>query len=165
MAITSKGFYLHVDLVDKGGNKSTKKYVLTAADVATATADAAIIIAALEAVTEALVREYRLGERFSEDAAAYGSGEIENIGQVVAKLVTAPKTVNIQIPAPLDSLFQALSGPDYNELDPSNLDLQAYIALWEAGAQAVLSDGESVRDSATAGNFYGKRIHRGSRKG
>lgn len=165
MAIVSDGFFMHVDLVDTGGNKSTKKYKLVAADFATAQAAATSILAGLAGVTEALVKSYRLGEALVEDAAVYGSGEIENIGQVVAKLETAPKTVNIEIPAPLPALFVGASGPDYNVLDPANVALQTYIALWEASGVASLSDGEFVRDSATAGNFSGKRTHRGSKKG
>lgn len=165
MALASQGFFLTVDLVDQGGNKSTLRYDLVAADFATAETDAATIIAALNAVTTALIYAYRLGEKYVEDTLAFGAGEIENIGLVTAKLVTPGKTVNVKIPAPEDTLFVGASGPDYNEMDPNEALTQAYLAIWENPGQAVISDGEYLRDSATAGNWTGKRIHRGSRKG
>lgn len=165
MALSSTGFFLNVDLVDQGGNKSTLRYDLVAADFATAEADVATILAALDAVTTALIYAYRIGEKYVEDALSYGVGEVENIGLVVAKLTTAGKTVNVKIPAPEDALFIGAAGPDYNEMDPNNAATIAYLAIWENPGQAQISDGEHVRDTATAGNWTGKRIHRGSRKG
>lgn len=165
MALASSGFYLNVDLVDQGGNRSTLRYDLVAADFATAQADVAIILAALGAVTTALVYAYRLGERFVEDALSFGVGEIENLGLVTAKLGTAGKTVNIKIPAPEPGLFVSAAGPDYNEMDPAAGATITYLAIWENPGQAQISDGEFLRDTATAGNWTGKRIHRGSRRG
>lgn len=165
MALVSDGFYLNVQLRDQGGNPATLRYDVQGADYATAQANAAIIVAALDLVTTALVYAYWLGEKFVEDTLQFGVGEVENVALITAKLTTPGKTVPIRLPAPEPTLFVATEGPDFNEMDPNNLVTQAYLAIWEAGAQALISDGETIRDSATAGNWTGKRIHRGSRKG
>ena len=166
MSINSTGFFLTATVVDQGGNQATLRYELVAADFAAAETAAAGILTFLDAVSGAQVVSYRVGEAFAENADFYGAGEIENIAQITSKLVTDGKTANIKIPAPLDGVFVAASGPDYNVVDPADAAVINYVSIWEAGSgYATLSDGESVRDSATAGNFYGKRIHRGSRKG
>lgn len=165
MALNSTGFFLNVTLSDQGGNKATLRYDLVAANFTDAQTARTAILALLGAVTDAQVVSYSLGEGFVEDTDFYGSGEIENVGLAVCKLTTDGKTVNVRIPAPVDGIFVAASGPDYNELDPADADLQAYLAIWEAAGYATISDGESVRETSTAGNFWGKRIHRGSRLG
>lgn len=166
MALNSTGFFLTVTVADQGGNQATLRYDLVAADFTAASTAAAGILTFLGAVSGAQVQSYRVGEAYAEDTDFFGSGEIENIAQITAKLTTDGKTANIKIPAPLDAIFVAASGPDYNVVDPSDTAVINYVSIWEAGTgYATLSDGESVRDSATAGNFYGKRVHRGSRKG
>jgi len=166
MALNSVGWYLHVILVDQGGNKSVLRYDLTAADASTAAADAATVMAELGPVTDAAITGYALGEKFEEDATFFGNGEIENIAALSARLDTdEQKFATIKIPAPADGIFKAASGPDYNVVDVADADLVAYLNLFATGEQAYLSDGEALLSPGTAGNVTGKRIHRGSSKG
>jgi hypothetical protein len=169
MAISLTGWVVRVTVADQGGNKSTLKFPIDPAALGGGTeyADAAAIrttiLSYLDAVSTAQVVSHSLSEVYDEDTDFYGTGEIENIAQVTAKLVTAGKTANIRVPAPITSLFVALSGPDYNDVDPANVDMQNYLSLFET--DVMVSDGEHIRDSATAGNWTGKRIHRGSTRG
>lgn len=167
MALVSQGFSLSVTLSDQGGNKSTLKYDLVAADFATAVTAAATVIAALDAVTDAAIVAYSLAERFEEDTSAFGLGEVENVASIVARIDAAEqKYATIRIPAPVDGIFQAASGPLYNVVDPADVALVAYLDIWDStGGVANLSDGEKLVDPGTAGNVTGKRIHRGSRRG
>lgn len=166
MALASVGWYLSVVLADNGGNKSTLRYDLTAADAATAATDASTIMTELGPVTDAAIVGYSLGERFEEDTTFYGSGEIENIASISARIDSADqKWATIKIPAPAAGIFKAASGPDYNLVDVADADLVAYLNLFATGNEALLSDGEALVSPGTAGNVTGKRIHRGSRRG
>lgn len=166
MALTSTGWYLHVTLSDTGGNHSVLRYDLTAADAATAATDATAILAALNAVTDAAIAGYSLGERFEDSAAIYGGGEIENTASVMGRIDNVEvKWANLKIPAPADGIFKAATGPDYNVVDAADTDLQGYLTLFVDGEECYLSDGENLLSPGTAGNVYGKRIHRKSRKG
>jgi hypothetical protein len=166
MALQSTGFRLKATLVDQGGNKATREFFLTAADYAAAQTAATAILAALASVTQALVRDYHLGEWFEEDTDVFGSGEIENIASLSARIDSSEiKYATVLIPAPADGLFQEATGPLYNVIDPSDAAVVAYLALWQTGQSATLSDGETLLNPATAGNVSGKRIHRKSRKG
>lgn len=166
MALTSTGWFLNVTLSDTGGNKSVLKYDLTAADAATAAADAATIIAALDAVTDAAISGYALGEGFEDSAAVYGLGEVENVAMISARIDSDEvKWATLRIPAPNSGIFKAASGPDWNIVDAADVALVAYANLFATGEQCYLSDGEALDSPGTAGNLVGKRIHRKSRKG
>jgi hypothetical protein len=137
---------------------------MTAANATDAATDAATIMAELGPVTDAAIVGYALGEKFEEDTTFYGSGEIENLASISARVdANEQKFATVKIPAPADGIFIAASGPDYNVVDPADADLVAYLNLFTT--EATLSDGESLLSPGTAGNVTGRRIHRGSRKG
>jgi len=166
MALVSSGFLLTVRLVDQGGNKSTLRFNLSSADAATAATDASAVLAALAAVTDAAIQSYSLAEQFDDATVNSGSGEVENMASIVARIDDAEvKYATIKIPAPVDGIFQAASGELYNVVDPADVALVAYLQLWQTGNEATLSDGETLLSPGTAGNVVGKRIHRASRKG
>lgn len=166
MALVTKGFELNLVLSDNGGNKSRMEFDLNSATFAAATTDAAAVISALNAVTDAVIVNYTLAEVFAEDTALYGAGEIENIASISARIDAAyPKYATIKIPAASIGVFQAASGPLANVVDPADTALATFLSLYIAAGVALISDGESLISPGTAGNVVGKRIHRASRKG
>jgi hypothetical protein len=172
MALASKGTFLNITLADEAGNKSTMNYALSHADLAalvTGIADIATIQTALNAVTDARIVAYSMGQSFAEDADFYGAAnsEVENVALISAKVdgATPGKTVSLRIPAPAISIFQGTTGENKNVIDVTDADLRTYLGLFESTGPLLVSDGENILDSATVGNFKGKRIHRGSRNG
>lgn len=172
MALVSKGTFMNVTLADEAGNKSTLSYALSHADLAalvTNIADVATIQTALNNVTDARIVGYSIGQSFAEDADFYGAAnsEVENIALISAKIDgdTPGKFVSLRIPAPSITIFQGTTGENKNIIDITDADLRTYLGLFEATGPIRVSDGESILDSATVGNFKGKRIHRGSRNG
>jgi hypothetical protein len=170
MSLVTQGFKLTVTLVDSGGNKSTLRYELTAETFADATTDTATILAALNAVTDAVIVSYHLGEVFEEDAVSYAAEgvQVENVASIVARISTGDsleKWTTIRIPAPNIGIFQAATGKLSNQVDAADAALITYLETWESGGEATISDGEVLADASTSGNVYGKRIHRASRKG
>lgn len=164
MALVAAGFEFSVVLVDSGGNKATRVYALTSADMTEALSDAAAIVALLTTITNATVQGYRVAQKFEEDAFAYplGGVNVEELALVTARIDGSPdKTVNFSIPAPKDTIFVAVTGSSRNRVDTADPDLIAYASIWNPGGRATISDGESIAFPL----LEGKRIHRGSRKG
>lgn len=163
MALATDGYWLTVSLVDNGGNVSTLRYELTSADAATAVTDAATIIAALDAVTNAVISNYSWGERFAENAFAYPAAGIENEDKASVTVLldgAGAKKANFKIPAPVIGVFMGATGPSANEVDVLDAALVTYGGIFEAGGEAYISDGETM-DSM----LNGKRISAGSQKG
>ena len=164
MALTSQGFEASVVLVDSGGNKATRTFELTAATNAEALTDMATIVAALQALTNAVVESYRVAEKFVEDAFNYpiGGVNVEELASIVVGVTDKPDDPHtIKIPAPKDLLFVAATGKSRNIVDVTEATLLAFMATYNPGSNATFSDGDTWD-----GNIYtGKRIHRGSRLG
>jgi len=163
MALVSSGFWLSVTLRDNGGNDTTRRYQLTSADAAAAATDSATILAALNAVTDAVIVGWFNYEAFVEDAFAYpGSGvEIENLALLDFDIVDHPeKSATLTIPAPAPAIFVATSGAGANIVNTANAAVIAYAALFQTGGESFISDGETAQTLVS-----GKRIHRKSSRG
>lgn len=163
MALVSNGFWLSVTLRDNGGNETTRRYQLSSADATAAGTDSATILAALGAVTDAVIVSWFNYQMFVEDAFAYpGSGvEIENLALLAFDIVDHPeKTATLTIPAPAPAIFVATSGAGANIVNTSNAAVIAYGALFQTGGEALISDGEVAQTLVS-----GKRIHRKSSRG
>ncbi len=156
MALVSTGYWLTVGIADAGAQVSTLEFQMTAPDAATAATDAATILAATNAVTDGVVVGYSIQERFEEDALVYPSGgeEIQNKASLTILLSGGSKRANRKIPAPTIGIFTDISGPGRNVVDVSDAAILAWVALFETGNEALLSDGE-VADRLLAG----KRVH------
>lgn len=163
MALVSNGFWLSVTLRDNGGNDTTRTYQLTSADDAASVTDANTIIAALNAVTDAVIVAWHSYEGLVEDAFAYpASGvEVENLALLDFDIVDHPeKSATLTIPAPAPAIFVATSGGGANIVNTANAAVMAYAALFQTGGEAYISDGEVAQNLVA-----GRRIHRKSRRG
>jgi hypothetical protein len=172
MALVSKGTYLNVTLADAAGNKSTLRYALDFADLAalnTGAASIATILAALDAVTDANVIAYNMGEDFAEDAVFYGTpgSEVENVALITARVdgSTPAKFTTLRVPAPNDGVFLGTTGENRNIVDTADAAIRTYLGLFTSTGHVTVSDGERIEDPTAAGTWKGKRIHRGSRNG
>lgn len=163
MALVSDGFSLTVQLKDTGDNSTTRTYELTAATAAAAATDAATIMADLDALTNAVIVGYTIGERFVEDALTLPtSAEVENCAEISAYIVGSPtKTATVNIPAPVPGIFVGTSGKNFNIVDTSDTLVQNFLAHFGNAGEATLSDGEIINPTTASG----KRIHKKSRRG
>ena len=141
MAITSQGFFYTVTLIDEELNETTREYALTSADYATAVADAAAIVTALLNVTDGVISRTQLAQRFVESALVPPSGDQPaSAGVAVTTLIAGAgtKKADYNIPMPKDAI---MSG---NSLIVTNAQVIAYHALFQAGGEATISDGETA---------------------
>jgi hypothetical protein len=159
MALVAQGFRLTVQLKDTSNSTSTLRYDLQGADYAAASANAAIILAALDPVTQSNVSQYIVSAVFVEDAFALPVSAENAVKAEVAGLVSGfpNKTATFSIPAPSISIFSSSTGAGYNIVDLDSANLQTYAAIFEVGGQAFISDGENLADVA-ASLVSGKRI-------
>lgn len=162
MALVADGFTLNVTVVDNGGNEGTLRYDLRAALYADAVTASSAIIAALNAITNAVIRRYAIHTKFREDAFAYPAAgvELEDKASLSVSLAGVDKRANLKVPAPVIGMFTAASGPGANIIDVLDADTLTYVALFESGAEAYISDGEDV-DALLSG----KRISASSNYG
>lgn len=168
MALVADGFELNVTLLDSGLNTANLRYVLDAADHATALTDSGTILAALAAITQAEIKAYNVSTRFIEDnlAVPVANVHVENRAVVVVQLDGNPlKKATVTVPAPSPDIFLATTGEGSNIVDVLDADLATYIDIWQVTpGVATLSDGEKVADG-TAAVIRGKRTHRKSSSG
>lgn len=162
MALVTYGFTLQVELVDRGGDITTKTYDLTATTHADALTASAAIVGALDAVTNAKIRSYSVSEKYKDNAFTLPLlGQIEEQALIVLRLTSDPtKSATHTIPAPVDGIFMDTSGEGFNTVDGTDSLLQAYLDIFDATGESYISDGER-----SAGFVSGKRIHRKSRRG
>lgn len=173
MGLVHDSFFLNISLVDAAGNKSSMRHNLDYADwaafnTAIAAGAASTFIADLAAITNATVVGYSVGESFVEDTDLYGAAgsEVENVALLTCAIDgELNKYTTLRVPAPVDGLFLGVQGDNRNIIDVADADLLTYLGYFVPGGMILVSDGESIADPTTAGNFKGKRIHRGSRKG
>lgn len=147
MALVSDGFHLSVSLVDYGGNQTNKRWKMTAATYAAAVTDAAIVLAALNAVTDAVISAYAIAEDFVEDALSLPA-TINPVSVVASNTAyiddAGQKKANFQIPSPNIGIFVGAIGDGADIVDGTDVAFLAYKALFDTGAQLLISDGESL---------------------
>ncbi len=173
MSLVFQYAFLNVVLIDEAKNNAGMKLALDYVSLDTlntAFTGGAItqIITDLEAITDALVASYNVGVRYQEDTAVVGgaNSEVENVALISALLDGfIDKRASLRIPAPVIGIFMTATGEGKNIVDVSDTALQTWLAHFETSGEITVSDGESIQDSATAGTFKGKRIHRGSNRG
>lgn len=173
MALAHNAFFLNLTLADAAGNRSSLRLELDYADWAALNTgvgggDIDAIITSLNAVTNATIVAYTVGEQFAEDTTQYGAAgsEVENVALITALIDgTVDEYVNLRVPAPVDDIFVATQGENRNVVDVNDVNIQGWLEHFSADGHVLISDGEQIADPAVNGNWKGKRIHRGSRKG
>lgn len=128
-----------VDSFNKG---TTVRHVMTSADYLTAVSDAANILAAYLAVSDALVRTMYISEVL-QDGSALPAGEVTVAEEAAISIhlappAEAPKLYTLRVPAPTNSAVFYDDTP--NLVDPNKI-----AALFSALQPLILvSDGESM---------------------
>lgn len=170
MALVKQGWYLEVQLIDKGGNTTTRRYQLAIDDVADdisglVTAQNAMLVA-LQGATQCVIKQYSLNRFSINDALTLPTGdgaEVEKHALITAPIHGVPnKSATIDIPAPENAMFIGTSGPGWNVVDPTSALLLAYLDQFtDPSGSFYLSDGEQIDQV----NLRGRRTSSHSLKG
>lgn len=139
------GYFVSFTLVDTGGDTSIKRYRLTSADFAGATADAAAILIALQGMTKCTVQAYTLGVNYEEDALSLPVDADTGVrARITYQLAGKATKATEDIPAPVDAIWQTPAGPGFNQLNLLNPLVVDYVDTYQSGGQAFISDGDNT---------------------
>jgi len=96
--------------------------------------------------------------RYEESAFVYPATGVENQNKarIVSQLVGSTKKATIDIPAPKVGLFNAPTGVNANVVDLLDTEVLAYLAVFQTGGNAFISDGE-VLDFGVEGRRVSSR--------
>ena len=169
MAFIGQGWKLAVTFVDSGANETTRAYDLVTddddGDLTAVIADVQTIMAAVIAASDAHVSKQTLSKTSVEDSFTLPTGavNIEENAQISAKIFGTPnKSAVLEIPAPKIGCFVDTTGPNRNVVNfVADGIVDDFVSLFTDGAQAFVSDGESI----TKTSIRGKRVHHKSTKG
>jgi len=172
MALVELYWDLVVDLIDRGGNTTTRTYRLTntddAGDMDAVLASVTDILDRLADVSLLVVSGYSVNKRFIENALSLptdAGAEVEAHAEITWPIYQHPeKSGTIDIPGPKVAVFQGTTGDPYNQVDFGAAEVLAYVGIWTfAGDLALISDGEQLANSIGSGS--GRRTHSRSRRG
>lgn len=158
-----------IKFVDSGLNQAEHRVELAfTTDLATTLANLPTIAAAYAAVTDCAVNQVSVNLVYINDAPEVPAGEVELVGQIVAKLdITDPltgksKVKTLRIPGIADALRSGASGTEnYNVINLADANVTALLGLFEAPTPvAYLSHGQTA-DSFTAGKYTHRRSSKG----
>lgn len=149
MALVQVGFKVTVSLMDGGGEVTTRSYECSETLYADAVTAAAALVAALDAITDAVITGYQISTVFSNDAlSGFPAVTVQNENQalLVYQMDGLPLHRATQsIPAPVIGIFNGVTGPNSNVIDTADADLVTWRALFLAAAGTFyLSDGEQA---------------------
>lgn len=149
MALVAAGFKVCIELCDIENDRTTRCYEMTSADETAALADAATVVAALDALTDDTIVGYQVSSIFANDAFALPIvANTQNFNQalLIYGLDGLPgKEATQSIPAPSQGIFVAASGPNAKIIDTADAAVIAWRTLFQApGNLLTLSDGETA---------------------
>lgn len=158
MALVSGGFEGSITVADNGDNRSTLSYQFdpaTTPDFATALSGMAGLVTDLETIIEGEIVGYRVNQIFFEDSIALPPSNVENENKasVTYRIDGTNKKGTLKIPTPVPGIFVGPSGASANQVDVTDLDLQAYADNFRTAGQFLISDGEKLDQL-----LVGKRI-------
>lgn len=121
------------------------------------------ISGALAAVTNGVLREVTLRGIVSEDASP-GAGDATERAMINAYLDAAgDKVTQVYIPAPVQGIFLATEGVNYDVVDTADADLIQYVQ--QLSQHAFVSDGEQINTTVGNGIESGLRVARSLKLG
>lgn len=145
VAGNGSGYFLTMTVQDRNLDTSTLTYELRGADEAAALTEVSTILAAFDAVSQAVVIGYNVQKRFWNDSIGIpAAGEVQVKARVSYQLKDSPEKETFDIPAPKETIFYALTGKLNKVLDVSNAAVIAYADLFRSAGVAFISDGESL---------------------
>lgn len=148
MALVARGatgWFITIILTDTQFDDAPLRFEMTAADYTEAQTERATIIAAVEGMTGATVTAVHMSEVLEENAFVAPVGADNSIkARLVYQLSNRTETARRDIPAPLEAIFVAPSGPNNNIVDVTNPAVVAFAQLSQVNGQVLISDGETT---------------------
>ena len=150
----NSGWYVGFTFMDNQGDKTNRLYETSAVDEAGAEVILNGLYAELGILSQSQIVGTVVKKELVETSPVFVAGSQNAIrGQLTVQLTGGTKSAGMDIPAPIDGIFQSPSGPGHNVIDTTNASLLQFTAWFGAtgpGNGALISDGETV-DEILAG--------------
>jgi len=143
------GYFLTWTGIDRNNDVAQKEWEMTAVDAATAETDAPIIIAQWQLLTQCDTVAWSVGKRMVENAIVTpAAGERQTKAVVTTRLDGGVEKATIEIPAPVETLFRALTGDDNKIVNITFLALTEFVNNFMVAEdnRLFISDGEKVAE-------------------
>lgn len=157
------------DLVDSLGKHTTRTVEMANGAPGTETVEAAVQRAAafwteFDPLTLSALANMSVTLNYRQsDLIIPGAGINADNAEVGLPLVSRPNVYGtFAIPSPASAIFVSSTGTNANNVDPADVDVQAFMALFGATGGFFISDREHMIDWDDA-LFKGKRVQRRSR--
>jgi hypothetical protein len=148
--LTQDAVFATFEFEDADGNITTRRIQLVwNTDLATTLAQAALIGASLQVITDAAVNKFTVSLEYEQDAPAARGGENQEVAHLVIALNTTPpaqlsKTKVFELPAPDVAIRVSPTGPGSNLIDTNNADLTTFLAHFLPAGEAYWSHGQTM---------------------
>lgn len=166
MAFQAQAWFMTISVIDNGDNQSNVTFEMTAATHLLAVIDAAVVLAAFEAVCAAGTVSWSLSQVNVNDALVTpASSAVQNEAKalyIMRDSVNPTKKHTKRIPAPETDVFLTTSGDGANIMDVAHQDNLDLANLFAAAGVCTISDGESIEADAL---LKGRRVTHRSRRG
>jgi len=150
------GFFVTVQMIDRNEDPTSKEYELDVADFAADLGAALEIIGDLMLVSDCEIIGYNVGQRLVEDTIVIPTvGEAQTKARLIIRLAGGQGKATIDIPAPKETLFMALTGKANKVIDVTNASVLDFLANFEAAGNCFISDGEKMADD---GLLEGRKV-------
>lgn len=149
MALTADRWFTVFELKETSGKSTMLRFEQSApADDAAARASAAALATDLAAITNSKISKYYSYQEFIEDAFSLpAAAENQNQALLILSIDGAPtKSAKIRVPAAVDGIYAAATGPNYDVVDVNDAALTAFVANFTTEALFYVSDGEQADD-------------------
>lgn len=141
------GFFVTVQIMDKGEEKATLTVELRSATHAAAITDFASWVAAFVAVSQAEVLGYNIQQRYVNDAIIIpAAGQLQEKARVAFRLEGTSEYETLDIPSPRDTVFLDTNGANSEIVDVNDAALVTYTNLYKSAGIAFISDGEALEE-------------------
>lgn len=136
-------------MIDRNNDEARREFELTATVPADAVAEGIAMAVEYQALTQCQIVARHFALRQEENAISTPvSGEVQVKAIVTVRLEGGNEKATLDIPAPVETLFRALSGDDNKIVDITNTPLNNFVDNFKTTGSdvALISDGEHISE-------------------
>lgn len=140
------GWFLTLVMIDRNNQQAIREFELIAADPDEAIATGLVMTTQYQALTQCQIVGRYISQRYQENAVATPAvGEKQVKAIITVRLAGSTEKATLDVPAPVETMFNALTGDGNLVVDTTFAPLTTFVANFQAaGGNALISDGEVI---------------------
>ena len=141
------GWFVTIVMIDRNEDVASREFELTAATPADAVTEGQALAVEYANLTQCNIVARHISYRDQNDSIVVPSaGEVQTKAIITMRLAGGNEKATLDIPAPVETMFNALTGANNKVVNTTFPALTTFVANLQAGAgnTALISDGELV---------------------